>query len=455
MEKEVELWLSAGILVLNIGILLLIIRGFRELQGHEMREQLNALEKNSARLEQQLREESAQNRHEAALRAQELRTEMNLGLQGLTDSMLRRMNENNAAQLHQLEVFSGQLQALTQMNDQKMESVRETVERQLHQLREDNNTKIEQMRQTVDEKLHATLEQRLGQSFQLVSERLELVHKGLGEMQTLAAGVGDLKKVLTNVKTRGVWGEVQLGALLEQLLTVEQYSRNVATRPGSNERVEYAVRLPGKEGDDNPVWLPIDAKFPQEDYLRLLEAQEQANAPMAEEAYRALESRIRSEARAITDKYLAPPFTTEFGVMFLPIEGLYAEVLRRPGLYDALLTEYRVVICGPTTLAAFLNSLQMGFRTLAVEKRSSEVWKLLGAVKTEFGKFGQLLDQTGKKLDAASKSIDLAARKTRTIERKLRTVQELPAAEAEAVLAADLDMPGEPEELDDPKSSED
>ena len=431
--------LLAVLTAINLASLAGIIFLYRRMNSAVILEKIDEAEKNRARMELLLREDGARNRNEAAIRAQEQRTEINQAIQGLSEALLRRMNENTGGQLRQLEVFSGQLQALTQMNDQKMERVRETVERQLQQLREDNNNKIEKMRQTVDEKLHATLEQRLGQSFQLVSERLEQVHKGLGEMQTLAAGVGDLKKVLTNVKTRGVWGEVQLGALLEQILTAEQYARNVATKPGSNERVEYAVKLPGRDDDNGPVWLPVDAKFPQEDYLRLLEAQEQANIPLIEDTSRALEMRIRNEAKAIAEKYLAPPYTTEFGVMFLPIEGLYAEALRRPGLYDALMSEYRVVICGPTTLAAFLNSLQMGFRTLAVEKRSSEVWKLLGAVKTEFGKFGHLLDQTGRKLDAASKSIDLAARKTRTIERKLRTVQELPSEEAQLMLESSLD----------------
>ena len=341
---------------------LLLLACFWRLNSHGTLKRVDALEKNIARLELLLREEGGRDRNEAAVRAKELRTELNQSIKDFTDSLLHRMHENTGAQIRQLEVFSGQLHALTQMNDQKMEKIRETVDKQLQQLREENNGKIEQMRLTVDEKLHATLEQRLGQSFQLVSERLELVHKGLGEMQTLAIGVGDLKKVLTNVKTRGIWGEVQLGALLEQILTGDQYSRNVATKPGSGERVEYAVRLPGREEDkDDFIWLPIDAKFPQEDYLRLLEAQERADIIVAEEAGKALENRIRSEAKAIAGKYLAPPATTEFGVMFLPIEGLFAEVLRRPGLYDDLLTEYRVVICGPTTLAAFLSSLQMGF----------------------------------------------------------------------------------------------
>ena len=295
------------------------------------------------------------------------------------------------------------------------------------------------MRKTVDEKLHATLEQRLGDSFKLVSERLELVHKGLGEMQTLAAGVGDLKKVLTNVKTRGTWGEVQLEALLDQLLTAEQYEKNVITRPGSNERVEFAIRLPGGEmggNDKQPVWLPIDAKFPMEDYQRLIEAQERAEPVAVELAAKALEQRLRLEAKTIREKYVEPPATTDFAILYLPTEGLYAEALRRSGLADSLQRDYRISIAGPTTLAALLNSLQMGFRTLAIEKRSSEVWGVLGAIKTEFGKFGEALDATRKKLEQATKSIESAGVRTRQIERKLKGVEALPAAEAQARLGA-------------------
>ncbi|MCR4399270.1 MAG: DNA recombination protein RmuC [Syntrophomonadaceae bacterium] len=303
---------------------------------------------------------------------------------------------------------------------------------------------LEQMRAVVDEKLHATLERRLGESFRQVSERLEQVHKGLGEMQSLAAGVGDLKKVLTNVKTRGVWGEVQLGNILEQMLTPDQYAANVATKPHSGERVEFAVRLPGRD-EGSCVWLPIDAKFPQEDYHRLLEATENGDPVAAEEAARQLEQRIRQEARSISEKYIDPPHTTDFAIMFLPTESLYAEVLRRPGLADALQRQYRVNVAGPTTLAALLNSLSLGFRTLAIERRSGEVWTLLGAVKTEFGRFGDILEKTQKKLQEASNSIDQATRRSRTIERKLKGVQELPAVEAARQLGeidgADLESP--------------
>lgn len=363
--------------------------------------------------------------------------------QGLQQFQLdaRAGREESAGSLQRFgERLTQQLAQLTEANSQRMNELRGAVEQKLKDLQADNAAKLEAMRQTVDEKLHATLEQRLGESFKHVAERLEQVHRGLGEMQTLAAGVGDLKRVLTNVKTRGTWGEVQLQGLLEQLFTPEQYAKNVATVPGSAERVEFALRLPGREAKDAPVWLPIDAKFPREDYERLIEAQEQADPAAAETAARDLERRVRDEARTIRSKYLAPPHTTDFAVLFLPTEGLYAEVLRRPGLADTLQRECRVVIAGPTTLTALLNSLQMGFRTLAIEKRSSEVWQLLGAVKTEFGKFGDVLDKVKEKLDQASKTIDSAGVRTRAIERRLRGVEALPAeGGAPAQAAAGLD----------------
>lgn len=377
-------------------------------------------EKNQERTERALKEEIAQNREESAINSKQLREEV-----------VNNMTKIANLQRDQLDIFSKQLTTLTQTNEQKMDKMRETVEGRLKLLQEDNTKKLDQMRETVDEKLHATLERRLGESFKIVSERLEQVHKGLGEMQTLAAGVGDLKRVLTNVKTRGTWGEMQLGNLLEQILTKDQYAQNVATKKGSNERVEFAIKLPGRnETNDHELWLPIDAKFPLSDYDRLVEAQEQANPVLAEEAAKQLEARIKTSAKDIKEKYLDPPNTTDFGIMFLPAEGLYAEVIRRPGLMDTLQRDYRITITGPSNLSAFLNSLQMGFRTLAIEKRSSEVWVLLGAVKTEFGKFGTILEKTHKKLQEASNTIEDAARKSRTIERKLKNVQELPSQEA-------------------------
>jgi DNA recombination protein RmuC len=335
------------------------------------------------------------------------------------------------------ETLTLQLGQLTESNDRRFAEIRTTIEQRLKDIETNNATKLEEMRRTVDEKLHATLEQRLGESFKQVSDRLEQVHRGLGEMQTLAAGVGDLKKVLTNVKTRGTWGEVQLEALLEQLLTADQYAKNVATVPKSADRVEFAIKLPGRqdpEGVAVPVWLPIDAKFPREDYERLIEAQERADPVAVEEASRALEGRIRAEARAISEKYVAPPHTTDFALLFLPTEGLYAEVLRRPGLTDTLQRDYRVTIAGPTTLTALLNSLQMGFRTLAIEKRSSEVWQVLGAVKTEFGKFGDVLAKTKSQLETVTRSIEAAETRTRMMNRKLRDVEALPGEQASGLL---------------------
>ncbi|MEW5849922.1 MAG: DNA recombination protein RmuC [Myxococcota bacterium] len=345
----------------------------------------------------------------------------------LADS-LSRFESSLVATMTRMGQMQGQAIAeLKSANDLKLETMRGVMEQQIRQLQEDNHRQLEQMRATVDEKLHATLEARLGESFRLVSERLELVHRGLGEMQTLAAGVGDLKKVLTNVKTRGIWGEVQLEGLLEQILTPDQYLKNVATKLGSAERVEFAVRFPGR-GGNGPVWLPIDAKFPQEDYQRLLEAQDQANPAAADEAGRRLEERIRLEARTIREKYVDPPNTTDFAIMFLPVEGLYAEVLRRPGISEMLQRDHRVMLTGPTTLAALLQSLRMGFNTLAIEKRSSEVWELLRGVKSEFGKFGEILEKTRRKLEQASAEIHEAATRTRQIERRLRDVQDSPDA---------------------------
>jgi DNA recombination protein RmuC len=306
---------------------------------------------------------------------------------------------------------------------------RDTLEQQLARIQLDNATKLEQMRQTVDEKLQSTLDKRLSESFKQVSDRLELVHKGLGEMQTLAAGVGDLKRVLSNVKTRGVFGETQLAALLEQVMAPEQYEKNVATRPGSNARVEFAIKLPGRE-DGKPVLLPLDAKFPQEDYQRLQAAQEAGDAVGAEAAGKALEARVKLEARSIAEKYIEAPHTTDFALLYLPFEGLFAEVLRRPGLFDHIQREWRVTICGPTNLLAYLNSLQMGFRTLAIQQRSSEVWKVLGTVKSEFGKFAEVLANTKRQLQTVANTIDQAEVRTRQIERKLKDVEVLPGTEA-------------------------
>lgn len=434
--SDVILYILIGLNLLILGIILVIFLKMPADKKQDTAVQFALLQSNIDRLERGLKEELSKNREEMGLSSKTLREEVANSLAKFNESVLNRMNENSGVQLSHLNAFSKQLQILTASNEERMDKMREVVERQLKSIQEDNGKKLEEMRKTVDEKLHETLEKRLGESFKLVSDRLEQVHKGLGEMQTLASGVGDLKRVLTNVKTRGTWGEIQLGNLLEQILTPEQYASNVVTIPGSNDRVEFAIKLPGRDKEGTIVWLPIDAKFPQEDYQRLLEAQEQANLVMAEEAGKALENRVKNEAKDIGTKYISVPHTTEFGILFLPTEGLYAEVLRRPGLLDSLMREYKVVISGPTTLAALLNSLQMGFRTLAIERRSSEVWSILGAVKTEFGKFGDLLDKTGKKLREAGNTIDDASRRSRAIERKLKDVQELPQAEALDLLGA-------------------
>ena len=332
--------------------------------------------------------------------------------------------------------LSEQLKALGEANERRLAEVRQTVEGRLTLLQQGNEAKLEQMRATVDEKLHATLEQRLGESFKQVAERLEQVHQGLGEMQGLARDVGSLNRVLTNVKSRGIFGEVQLAGLLEQVFTPEQYASNVETVPGSGARVEFAIRLPGRHGKEGgpPLWLPIDAKFPREDYERLLDAQERADAPAVEAAAKAIELRLRGEAKSIREKYIAAPHTTDFAILFVPTESLYAEALRRPGLMEALQREYKVSLAGPTTLLATLTSLQMGFRTLALEQRSAEVWEVLGAVKTEFGKFGDVLAKTKKKLDEASKTIDQAEVRTRAMSRQLRSVESLPEHRAQQLL---------------------
>lgn len=330
-----------------------------------------------------------------------------------------------------------QLGQLSESNERRLGEVRATLEQKLKDIEANNAAKLDEMRRTVDEKLHATLEQRLGESFRLVSDRLDQVHRGLGEMQALAQGVGDLKRVLTNVKTRGTWGEVQLDMLLEQMLTPDQYARNVETVPNSGARVEFAIRLPGREAGNaggGTVWLPIDAKFPKEQHERLVEAQERGDVDGVTAAGRELEVAVRREAQRIAEKYLAPPATTDFAILFLPTEGLYAEVLRRPGLTDLLQRQCRVTVAGPTTLTALLNSLQMGFRTLALEKRSSEVWEVLGAVKTEFGKFGDVLARTRDTLERAARNIEQAEVRSRAMARKLRHVEALPADATERLL---------------------
>ncbi len=415
---------------------------------NSLKERFDGTARDLERVERTLRADLGGGREEQANQAKSLREEVGSGLKGLSelqkntlDSFGQQIGRLTQSLEQRLDAFARQTAEGAKATEARQDALRQTIEARLTQLQQGNEAKLEQMRQTVDEKLQGTLEKRLGESFKLVSERLELVHKGLGEMQTLASGVGDLKKVLTNVKTRGTWGEVQLGNLLEQVLTPDQYAANVACRPGSLDRVEYAIRLPGKGDSDEPVWLPIDAKFPHEDYDRLREAAERADAEGVEAAAKALETRVRQFAKDVSNKYISPPTTTDFAILFLPTEGLYAEVLRRPGLVEQLQRDLRVNLCGPTTLGALLNSLQMGFRTLAIQKRSGEVWEILGAVKTEFGKYGEVLDKVQKKLTEASNTIqDIAVRK-RAIDRKLRSVAELPSDSAQALL--DLTGPDE------------
>jgi DNA recombination protein RmuC len=390
-------------------------------------------------LEEALRGEQREGRGELRQQLEGLsaRTDQRLDLlrEAVAEDARKARSEGAELQQRFAESLGQRLQELTQRNELRLGEMRATLEQKLRELQEDNAAKLEQMRATVDEKLQGTLEARLGESFRLVSERLENVQRGLGEMQQLATGVGDLKRVLGNVKSRGVFGEVQLAGLLEQVFAPDQYSANVATVPGSNERVEFAVRFPGSTGDV-PVWLPIDAKFPREDYERLLDAQESADMDAARAAGDALERRVRLEAQRICDKYVAAPHTTEFAILFLPTEGLYAEVLRRPGLVESLQRNCRIAVAGPTTLLALMTSFQMGFRTLAIEKRSSEVWRTLGAVKTEFGKFGEVLDSVHKKLAEASNKIEQTGVRTRAIQRQLREVESLPGEEADKLIGS-------------------
>jgi len=389
----------------------------------------------STGVEQAVREELRLGREESAAAAKNFREEVSAGQKLSMDTMVRTIAEMGKSQNHQLELIARRIQELTESNRGEIEKLRSTIDTQLKHLQESNEKKLDQMRETVDEKLQSTLEKRLGQSFKLVSDRLEAVQHGLGEMQNLATGVGDLKKVLTNVKTRGTWGEVQLGAILEQILTPDQYDKNVRTRSDSQESVEYAIRLPGQ--DDAPescVWMPIDSKFPQEDYLRLVEAADTADGDSVQKATGALLRSVYSSAKEIRDKYLNPPATTDFAIMFLPTEGLYAEVLRQPGQVEKIQQDYRIVVAGPTTLSAILSSLRIGFRTLAIEKRSSEVWKILAAVKTEFGKFGHVLTTVKRQLNTASNTIEQTGVRTRSMERKLRAVEELSSEETTKIL---------------------
>jgi DNA recombination protein RmuC len=401
----IDIWIAVGVGALNALLLVLLLRrpSASSEAAHALQQSLQSLHEKLERIERELRTEITESSRG--------------GRQELTQ---------NLALFQQ-----SQVQQLTLMQ----KSLGDTLNQQLQQLQKSNAEKLDEMRRTVDEKLQTTLEKRLSESFKQVAERLEQVHNGLGQMQKLADGVGSLQRVLTNVKTRGMFGEVQLEALLEQVLTIEQYAKQVETKPRSNQRVDFAIRFPGRGGaDGEPVWLPIDAKFPREDYERLLDAQDRADAIAAEVAGKALETRIRTEAKSIADSYLAPPHTTDFAILFLPTEGLYAEVLRRPGLMDTLQRDYRVTLAGPTTLLAMLNSLHMGFRTLALEQQASEVWKVLGAVKTEFDRYGDWVEKVREQVQKAADTLDRADTRSRQMRRALKNVEALPEGEAQALL---------------------
>jgi DNA recombination protein RmuC len=434
----VEIWIVMALGLASVVLLVALLMRKPAVTDNGRAELMTANE----RLERELRREISES-------SRGVRTELTHTLATFQEAVVRQSAEATRTQNTQIDAFSEklsllqkslsdtlalQLQSLSESNARRLAEVRATLETQLATLQQTNAAKLDEMRQTVDEKLQNTLETRLGESFKQVAERLEQVHKGLGEMQSLAQGVGDLQRVLTNVKTRGMFGEVQLENLLEQVLTPEQYAKQVETKPRSNQRVDFAIKFPGRSADGTPVWLPIDAKFPREDYERLLEAHDRADAAGVESAGRALEVRIRQEAKSICEYYLCPPYTTDFAVLFLPIESLYAEVLRRPGLMDTLQRDYRVTLAGPTTLLAMLNSLHMGFRTLALEQQASEVWKVLGAVKTEFERYGEWVARIKEQVQKASETLERADTRTRQMQRALKVVEALPDAQAQTLL---------------------
>lgn len=447
-----QLWIVFAMLGVALAALFLISRQLKSQSNdaNDIAQLTISLQAANERLERELRNAISES-------ARGGRQELIQTLGTFQQSLVQQSAEATRTQNSQMDAFAQQLsllqktlsdtlslqvQQLSETNARRLTEMRGTLETQLAQLQLNNAAKLDEMRQTVDEKLQTTLQARLGESFKQVADRLEQVHKGLGEMNTLAQGVGDLKHLLTNVKTRGMFGEAQLASLLEQVMAPDQYAAQHATRPGSKNRVDFAIKLPGRSEDGQPVWLPIDAKFPNEDYERLLEAQSKADAIQAELCSKALEARVRLEAKSITEKYVEPPYTTDFAILFLPTEGLYAEVLRRPGLIESLQRDFRVTLAGPTTLMAMLNSLQMGFRTLALEKRSSEVWQVLGAVKTEFGKFGDVLARVKEQTQSVLNTLDKAQTRSNVMHRALRQVEALPEGQVPRLL------PNEAEESD-------
>ena len=441
-----EFWITAALLLLNV--LLLVWLVVRQLLDKGRAELHAALTAGHEKVERELRREISES---ARSSRQELASIFATFQQTLTQQSAEAIRTQNTQidafgqQLTLLQktlsdTLTTQLQSVGESNSRRMAEVRETLDKQLAQLQQTNAAKLDEMRKTVDEKLQTTLETRLGESFKQVADRLEQVHRGLGEMQTLAQGVGDLKHLLTNVKTRGIFGEAQLSALLEQVFTVDQYAAQVVTRRGGKNPVDFAIKLPGRSDSGEPLWLPIDAKFPSDDYERLLDAQQRADVLGAEAAGKALESRIRLEAKSIAEKYIEPPYTTDFAILFLPTEGLYAEVLRRPGLMEVLQRDYRITLAGPTTLLAMLNSLQMGFRTLALEKRSSEVWQVLGAVKTEFGKFGDVLAKVKSQTESVLNTLSSAEQRSRVMGKALRNVEALTELDSARLIPPDKDL---------------
>jgi DNA recombination protein RmuC len=467
--NEYGWWVLLGLGLVQLVFILMVLRLRSDktnphdpvLQA-QRQEVLNSIQNNSERLERELRREVTE-----SARAGRQETAQNLAT--FQQTLVQQSAEATRTQNTQIDAFgqqlaglqkslsdtlSTQLTGLSESNARRLAEIRQTLDLQLAQLQTTNAAKLDEMRATVDEKLQSTLQARLGESFKQVADRLEQVHKGLGEMQTLAQGVGDLKHLLTNVKTRGIFGEAQLASLLEQVFVSDQYAVQVATRPGSKNVVDFAIKLPGKADDGTPLWLPIDAKFPNEDYERLLDAQGRAHVADAESAGKALEVRIRLEAKSIAEKYIEPPYTTDFAILFLPTEGLYAEVLRRPGLMEFLQREHRITLAGPTTLLAMLSSLQMGFRTLALEKRSSEVWQVLGAVKTEFGKFGDVLAKVKSQTEGVLKTLDNAEVRSRAMGRALKKVEALPDAQVSQLIPMDKDhdTDTDPDSMSDPMS---
>ena len=441
----IQFWSLLAVLLANLILLVWLLARKPSNPGQDAGNLLSGILAGHEKLEREVRREIGDNSRAS-------RQELAITFATFQQALVQQGAEATRTQNSQIDAFSQQLallqktlsdtltmqlQSVSESNARRMVEVRETLERQLTQLQQTNSAKLDEMRKTVDEKLQTTLETRLGESFKQVADRLEQVHRGLGEMQTLAQGVGDLKHLLTNVKTRGIFGEAQLSALLEQVFTVDQYAAQVITRPGGKNPVDFAVKLPGRSDSGEPLWLPIDAKFPGVDYENLLDAQQRADALGAEVAGKALEVRIRLEAKSISEKYISPPYTTDFAILFLPTEGLYAEVLRRPGLMESLQRDHRVTLAGPTTLLAMLNSLQMGFRTLALEKRSSEVWQVLGAVKTEFGTCGDVLAKVKSQTETVLNTLSSAEQRSRVMGKALRNVEALPEADSARMIPLD------------------